>query len=54
MNDEIRIRNHGIGASHPAFLVAEAGSNHNRNLDLAHQLIQSAAEAGGRSGGYRC
>ncbi len=28
-----------IGANQPCFIIAEAGVNHNGDLDLAHQLI---------------
>ena len=34
-----------IGAGNPCFIIAEAGSNHNRNLDLAFQLIDAAVAA---------
>jgi N,N'-diacetyllegionaminate synthase len=30
----------------PAFLIAEAGVNHNGDLDLAHRLVDAAADAG--------
>lgn len=35
-----------IGSDEPTFVIAEAGSNHNGNLDLAKKLIDKAAEAG--------
>ena len=35
-----------IGPPHPAFVIAEAGVNHNGRLDLARQLIDAAADAG--------
>jgi N-acetylneuraminate synthase len=35
-----------IGPAEPTFVIAEAGSNHNGDLDLAKQLIDVAAEAG--------
>ncbi len=35
-----------IGANSPCFLVAEAGVNHNGNLDMALKLVDIAAEAG--------
>jgi N,N'-diacetyllegionaminate synthase len=35
-----------IGGGAPCFVIAEAGANHNRDLDLAKGLIDAAAEAG--------
>lgn len=35
-----------IGDSHPCFVIAEIGSNHNHNFDLAKQTIAAAAAAG--------
>jgi N,N'-diacetyllegionaminate synthase len=35
-----------IGSGAPCFVIAEAGANHNRDLDLAKALIDAAAEAG--------
>jgi len=35
-----------IGPGFPAFIIAEAGVNHNGDLNLAHQLIDRAAQAG--------
>lgn len=35
-----------IGDSQPCFVIAEIGSNHNHDFDLAKQLIDAAAEAG--------
>lgn len=43
---DIKIANHIIGAGCPAFVLAEAGVNHNGNLDLARKLIETAAAAG--------
>lgn len=42
----IRIGRHLIGAGHPCYVIAEAGSNHNGSLDQALALIDLAAEAG--------
>ena len=41
-----RIADRQIGYGHPCFLIAEAGVNHNGDLDMAHQLIDVAVEAG--------
>lgn len=35
-----------IGDGHPAFVIAEAGVNHNGDLDLGRALIREAASAG--------
>jgi sialic acid synthase SpsE len=35
-----------VGPGEPAYVIAEAGSNHNRNLDTALRLIDVAAAAG--------
>jgi sialic acid synthase SpsE len=35
-----------VGADAPAYVIAEAGSNHNRDLSVARELIDVAADAG--------
>lgn len=45
-NTEFRIGDRAVGAGHPCYVIAEAGSNHNRDLDTALRLIEVAAEAG--------
>jgi len=35
-----------VGSGHPVLVVAEAGINHNGDLDLARQMIEVAARAG--------
>jgi sialic acid synthase SpsE len=35
-----------IGPGRPTYVIAEAGSNHNRDLDVARRLVDVAAEAG--------
>ena len=35
-----------LGDGHPCFVIAEAGSNHDGDLDNAHRLIEVAADAG--------
>ena len=42
----VKIGNRVIGEGHSCFIVAEAGANHNRNLDIAKKLIAAASEAG--------
>jgi len=44
-NKEIKIRNITIGENHPCFIIAEAGSNHNGDLEQAYKLIDIAKEA---------
>lgn len=43
---EVRINQRVVGVGHPCFIIAEAGVNHNGDIDLAHRLIDAAAEAG--------
>jgi N,N'-diacetyllegionaminate synthase len=42
----IEIGGRRIGPGEPAYVIAEAGANHNRDLGLARALIDTAAEAG--------
>src|SRR5262249_51175151 len=35
-----------IGAGHPCFVIAEAGINHNGDVNLAAELVEAAAAAG--------
>jgi N-acetylneuraminate synthase/N,N'-diacetyllegionaminate synthase len=42
----IKISNKEIGENHPTFIIAEAGVNHNGQLDLAKKLIDIALDAG--------
>ncbi len=44
--NEVVIGRRRVGDGHPCYVVAEAGSNHNRDLDTARRLIDAAAEAG--------
>ena len=37
---------HLIGEGHSCFVIAEAGVNHNGELELAHRLVDAAADAG--------
>lgn len=43
---EISLGPRKVGDGHPCYVIAEAGSNHNRDLDMARRLIEVAAEAG--------
>lgn len=42
----VRIGERLVGAGAPVYIIAEAGSNHDRDLDQAKRLIDVAAEAG--------
>lgn len=44
--NQITIGDHDIGNDCPTFVIAEAGSNHNGDLDTARELIEAAADAG--------
>jgi N-acetylneuraminate synthase len=43
---EFHIGDRPIGPDEPAFVIAEAGSNHNGDLEIAKELIDVAADAG--------
>src|SRR5882672_4190704 len=42
----IRIGSKRVGRGQPVFIIAEAGVNHNGDLQMAKKLIDAAAEAG--------
>jgi N-acetylneuraminate synthase len=42
----VQIGSRTIGLGHPCFIIAEAGVNHNGDLQLARQLVEAAAAAG--------
>lgn len=42
----INVAGHSIGQDQPCFIIAEAGVNHNGNIDLAMRLVDAAADAG--------
>lgn len=48
MNEEMtmKIADRKLGENQPCFVIAEIGSNHNRNFDMAKELIKAAAESG--------
>jgi len=43
---EITLFKEKIGENHPCFIIAEAGSNHNRSVEIGKQLIDKAKECG--------
>lgn len=44
--DTFEISDRPVGPEEPAFIIAEAGSNHNGDLETAKELIEVAADAG--------
>ena len=46
MDQEMEFCGKLLGPSHPAFVVAEIGFNHNGDVELAKRMIESAAENG--------
>lgn len=46
LKGEVKISDHVIGLSHPCFIIAEIGINHNGNLNTALELVEAAAAAG--------
>ena len=46
MQKAVRLGSKKVGPGNPVYIVAEAGSNHNGQLDKARNLIRLAAEAG--------
>ncbi|AGB42118.1 N-acetylneuraminate synthase/pseudaminic acid synthase [Halobacteroides halobius DSM 5150] len=46
MSKKIKVGTKAIAEDQPCFIIAEAGSNHNQDLDRAKELIDVAAEAG--------
>jgi pseudaminic acid synthase len=45
-NEHVHIAGRKVGPGEPTYVIAEAGSNHNRDLATAKKLIDVAAEAG--------
>ncbi len=44
-NQEIHIGSRTVGSGHPVFIIAEAGVNHDGDVEKAKKLIDAAAEA---------
>lgn len=42
---QIKIGNYEIGEGKPCFIIAEAGVNHNNNIEIAKKLVDAAVEA---------
>jgi len=49
LNQAVSIGNRQIGQGHPAYIIAEAGLNHNGSLEVAKQLIDVAKLSGADS-----
>lgn len=43
---KITIENKNVGVNSPCFIIAEIGTNHNRDLNLTKEMIHAAAETG--------
>jgi sialic acid synthase SpsE len=43
---ELKIGDRPVGDGHPCYVIAEIGSNHNHDFDLARRTIDAAAKAG--------
>ncbi|MGQ4871667.1 MAG: hypothetical protein ACP6IT_07505, partial [Candidatus Thorarchaeota archaeon] len=46
MSMKIRIGSAAIGGGEPCFLIAEAGVNHEGDMEVAKRMIREAVEAG--------
>jgi N,N'-diacetyllegionaminate synthase len=46
MTDTVHIGSRKIGRGEPVFIIAEAGVNHNSDLQIAEEMVDVAAEAG--------
>ena len=46
LSPSIRIGARLVGEGQPVFVIAEAGVNHNGNLETALRLVDAAADAG--------
>jgi sialic acid synthase SpsE len=46
LRTQIQLGGRSVGGGAPAYVIAEAGANHNRDLDIARELIDVAANAG--------
>lgn len=44
--NKVRLGDRLVGDGEPCFIIAEAGANHDRDLKVAHQLIDVAADCG--------
>lgn len=42
---KLKIGNHFVGNGGPTFAIAEAGANHNRDFDIAKELIAADVKA---------
>ena len=49
MMKTLRLGNIAVGSGCAPYVIAEIGSNHNGDMGLCHQLIDSAADAGAQA-----
>ena len=42
----VNIADHTVGLGHPCFIIAEAGVNHNGDIEIARRLVSAAVSAG--------
>lgn len=46
MADPVTIGDRPVGPGHPVYIAAEIGINHNGHMEIVHELIDAAVEAG--------
>ncbi len=46
MSATVSLGSRAVGDGHPCYVIAEVGSNHNRDLDTARRLVDAAVAAG--------
>jgi N-acetylneuraminate synthase/N,N'-diacetyllegionaminate synthase len=46
LKSEVKIGDKKVGNNHPTYIIAEIGSNHNKNINIAKKLIDQGSKAG--------
>ncbi len=46
LNTQVKLNGHMVGDGHKAYIIAEAGLNHNGSIEMAKQLVDEAHKAG--------
>lgn len=54
MQHAFQLGQHRLGPAGPVLIIAEAGVNHNGNLELAHWMVEAAANAGADVVKFQC